>query len=42
MVLTIVTNYILIRDIFLLVLILVSIKVESFHNESNTFLYQTS
>ena len=40
MVLTIVTDSILIRDIFFVVSILLSSKVESFHNEPDTFLHQ--
>ena len=40
MVLTIVTDYILIRHEFVLVLILASRKVARFHNEVPTFLYQ--
>ena len=35
-------DWILISDVFFIVLILASSKVSSFHNESHTFLYQKS
>ena len=40
MVLTIVIDSILIRDVIFIGLILVSSKVASFHNKVHTFLYQ--
>ena len=40
MALTIVTDQILIHDVSFLVLILVSSKVVSFHNEADTFIYK--
>ena len=40
MILTIVIDWIVLRDVFFLVLILTSSKVANFHNEAHTFLYK--